>query len=59
MFYKLNISKAVFCVAFFLVLFVASAEAVKGDKRVTKTLTLENGLAIFLVSSEMYGAKIF
>ena len=50
MFYKLNISKAVFCVAFFLVLFVASAEAVKGDKRVTKTLTLKNGLAIFLVS---------
>ena len=34
----------------FLALFVATAEAVKGDKRVIKTLTLENGLDVFLVS---------
>ena len=50
MFHKLNIYKAIFWVTLFLILFVATAEAIKGDKRVTKTLTLENGLVVFLVS---------
>ena len=35
---------------FFLTFFISSAEAVKGDKRVLKTLTLENGLGVLLIS---------
>ena len=50
MFSKLNIYKVFYLAVLFLVLLVATVEAVKGDKRVTKTLTLENGLAVFLVS---------
>ena len=50
MFHKMKIYKAGFLVALFLFLFVATAEGVKGDKRVIKTLKLENGLAVFLVS---------
>ena len=46
----MKIYKAGFLVALFLFLFVATAEGVKGDKRVIKTLKLENGLAVFLVS---------
>ena len=42
--------RAIWVAIFFLALFVATAEAVKGDKRVIKTLTLENGLDVFLVS---------
>ncbi len=42
--------RAIWILIFFLVLFVSTAEAVKGDKRVIKTLTLENGLDVFLVS---------
>ena len=42
--------RAVWVLIFFLALFVSTAEAVKGDKRVIKTLTLENGLDVFLVS---------
>ena len=49
-FSKLNIYKVFYLAVLFLVLLVATVEAVKGDKRVTKTLTLENGLAVFLVS---------
>ena len=45
-----KIQNSILTIAFFLILFVSTAEAVKGDKRVTKTLTLENGLAVFLVS---------
>jgi len=41
----------VFLIAFLLIfLFVATAEAVKGDKRETKTFTLRNGLDILLIS---------
>ena len=34
--------RAIWVAIFFLTLFVATAEAVKGDKRLIKTLTLEN-----------------
>ena len=50
MFSKLSIYKVFYLAVLFLVLLVATVEAVKGDKRVTKTLTLENGLVVFLVS---------
>ena len=39
-----------FAVLVFIFLLVVSAEAVKGDKRETKTFSLENGLDILLVS---------
>ena len=42
--------RAIWVLIIFLALFVSTAEAVKGDKRVIKTLTLENGLDVFLVS---------
>jgi len=42
--------KAILVFIIFLILFVSIAEAVKGDKRIIKTLTLENGLDVFLVS---------
>jgi insulysin len=45
-----KIKRPIWVLIFFLSLFVSTAEAVKGDKRVIKTLTLENGLDIFLVS---------
>lgn len=45
-----KIKRPVWVLIFFLALFVSTAEAVKGDKRVIKTLTLENGLDVFLVS---------
>ena len=37
-----------FAVLVFIFLLVVSAEAVKGDKRETKTFSLENGLDILL-----------
>ena len=46
--------RAIWVAIFFLALFVATAEAVKGDKRVIKTLTLENGLDVFLVSESLW-----
>jgi insulysin len=45
-----KIKRPIWVLIFFLALFVSTAEAVKGDKRVIKTLTLENGLDVFLVS---------
>jgi len=42
--------KAILVFIISLILFTSIAEAVKGDKRIIKTLTLENGLDIFLVS---------
>jgi insulysin len=45
-----KIQRPLWVLIFFLALFVSTAEAVKGDKRVIKTLTLENGLDVFLVS---------
>ena len=39
-----------FAVLVFIFLLVVSAEAVKGDKRETKTFSLENGLDILLIS---------
>ncbi|MZG31271.1 MAG: peptidase M16 [Nitrospinae bacterium] len=35
---------------FWIALFISSAEAVKGDKRKTQTLSLENGLDVLLIS---------
>ena len=34
----------------FVALLISSAEAVKGDKRITKTFSLKNGLDVLLVS---------
>ena len=47
---KLKMFKAILVFIISLVLITSIAEAVKGDKRIIKTLTLENGLDIFLVS---------
>lgn len=47
---KNTIKKSILAIAIFLILFVTTAEAVKGDKRIIKTLTLENGLDVLLVS---------
>ncbi len=50
MVHKFKLYKASLAFFLSLILFVSAAEAVKGDKRVIKTLTLENGLDVFLVS---------
>ena len=47
---KLKMFKAILVFIISLILFTSIAEGVKGDKRIIKTLTLENGLDIFLVS---------
>ena len=47
---RLKIFKAILVFIIFLILFISIAEAVKGDKRIIKTFTLENGLDVFLVS---------
>ena len=47
---RLKSFKAILVFIICLILFVSIAEAVKGDKRIIKTLTLENGLDVFLVS---------
>ena len=48
--YKFNMQKITLVIIFFLTLFVPIAEAVKGDKRIIKTLTLDNSLDVLLVS---------
>lgn len=48
--HNLKVFKASLAFFFSLILFVSVVEAVKGDKRVIKTLTLSNGLDVFLVS---------
>jgi len=47
---KNSFKKSILTIAILLILFASTAEAVKGDKRIIKTLTLENGLDVFLVS---------
>ena len=50
MVFRLKIYKAILVFIISLILFISTAEAVKGDKRIIKTFTLENGLDVFLVS---------
>ena len=50
MVFRLKIFKAILVFIISLILFISIAEAVKGDKRIIKTFTLENGLDVFLVS---------
>ncbi|MEK9629071.1 MAG: insulinase family protein [Nitrospinota bacterium] len=50
MLHKKNIKATALILVFFFALWGSVAEAVKGDKRATKTLTLENGLAVYLIS---------
>ena len=47
---KMNIYKVGLVLIFSLILLASAAEAVKGDKRVIKTLTLDNGLDVLLIS---------
>ena len=48
--FRLKIFKAILVFIISLILFISIAEAVKGDKRIIKTFTLENSLDVFLVS---------
>ena len=50
MVFRLKFFKAILTFITPLILFISIAEAVKGDKRIIKTFTLENGLDVLLVS---------